>query len=73
VLAQWPVAVLPGDDAPSLAARVLVAEHALYPRVLQALAAGETERFPLRASESRFANPPITPDQIRGEITAAFQ
>jgi formyltetrahydrofolate-dependent phosphoribosylglycinamide formyltransferase len=72
VLAQWPVAVLPTDDAPTLAARVLVAEHALYPRVLQALAAGETERFPLRPSESRFANPPITPDEIRRDISGAF-
>jgi formyltetrahydrofolate-dependent phosphoribosylglycinamide formyltransferase len=73
MLAQWPVAVLPADDASALAARVLVAEHALYPRVLQALAAGETKRFPLRASASRFANPPITPEEIRRDITSAFE
>jgi formyltetrahydrofolate-dependent phosphoribosylglycinamide formyltransferase len=34
VLAQARVPVLPGDTAESLAARVLVEEHALYPRVL---------------------------------------
>src|SRR5690242_1864909 len=48
VLAQWAVGVLPTDDAPALAARVLVAEHALYPRVIQSLALGERSRFPLR-------------------------
>ncbi len=36
VLAQIPVAILPGDDADSLAARVLIAEHQLYPRTLAA-------------------------------------
>lgn len=34
VLAQTPVAILPGDTADSLAARVLIAEHQLYPRTL---------------------------------------
>ncbi|MBW8785458.1 MAG: phosphoribosylglycinamide formyltransferase [Novosphingobium sp.] len=36
VLGQTPVAVLPGDTPDSLAARVLIAEHQLYPRVLAA-------------------------------------
>lgn len=40
ILAQWPVAVVAGDTAESLAARVLVAEHALYPRLVHAVAAG---------------------------------
>jgi formyltetrahydrofolate-dependent phosphoribosylglycinamide formyltransferase len=40
IIAQWPVPVLAGDDAASLAARVLRVEHALYPRVLDAIAAG---------------------------------
>lgn len=39
VLAQWPVAILPEDTAESLGARVLAAEHIIYPRVLDALAA----------------------------------
>jgi phosphoribosylglycinamide formyltransferase 1 len=37
LLGQTPVAVLPGDTAESLAARVLIAEHQLYPRCLAAL------------------------------------
>ena len=37
LLAQATVPVLPGDDAASLAARVLVEEHKLYPRALAEL------------------------------------
>ena len=40
IAAQWPVPVLPGDTAESLAERVLRAEHAIFPRVVQAVAAG---------------------------------
>lgn len=39
VLAQWPVEVRPDDTAAQLAARVLEAEHIIYPRILDALAA----------------------------------
>jgi phosphoribosylglycinamide formyltransferase-1 len=50
IIAQWPVAVLPGDDPDRLAARVLQVEHLLYPlaaqHVCRALAAGE-EAVPL--------------------------
>jgi len=72
VLAQWPVGVLADDDAPALAARVLVAEHALYPRVIEALASGERDRFPLRPDAGYFELPPITPEEIRRDIIAAF-
>ncbi len=41
LIAQWPVPVLAHDDEHSLAARVLRAEHLLYPRVVDAVAAGE--------------------------------
>ncbi|WP_445193150.1 phosphoribosylglycinamide formyltransferase [Sphingomonas sp. Tas61C01] len=34
VLGQELVPILPGDDADALAARVLIAEHRLYPRIL---------------------------------------
>lgn len=34
ILGQTPVAILPGDTADTLAARVLIAEHQLYSRVL---------------------------------------
>ena len=40
IAAQWPVPVLRRDTAQTLAARVLEAEHRLYPRVVQAVAAG---------------------------------
>jgi formyltetrahydrofolate-dependent phosphoribosylglycinamide formyltransferase len=46
VIAQWPVPVLPADDDRALAARVLRAEHLLYPRVVQAVAAGEVRLEP---------------------------
>lgn len=41
VLAQTPVAILPGDTPDSFAARVLIAEHQLYPRTLAAFVARE--------------------------------
>jgi formyltetrahydrofolate-dependent phosphoribosylglycinamide formyltransferase len=37
IIAQWPVPVLPGDTAESLAARVLCVEHMLYPVALEAV------------------------------------
>jgi phosphoribosylglycinamide formyltransferase-1 len=40
-IVHWPVPVLPGDDEHALAARVLRAEHLLFPRVVQAVSAGE--------------------------------
>ena len=40
VIAHWPVPVLAGDDEHTLAKRVLRAEHLLFPRVVQAVAAG---------------------------------
>ena len=39
IVAQWRVPVLPGDDARSLAERVLKVEHKLYPRALDIVAA----------------------------------
>ncbi len=38
IVAQWPVPVLPGDSVSTLAARVLEAEHVLYPAAASALA-----------------------------------
>lgn len=45
ILGQARVPVLPGDDADTLAARVLMAEHRLYPAVLRRFAGGN--RAPL--------------------------
>ena len=39
IVAQWRIPVLKGDDAQSLAARVLKVEHTLYPRALDLIAA----------------------------------
>ena len=41
IIAQWPVPVFDEDTADSLAARVLRVEHALYPRIVDAVAAEE--------------------------------
>jgi formyltetrahydrofolate-dependent phosphoribosylglycinamide formyltransferase len=42
IIAQWPAPVFPGDDAGTLASRVLRVEHILYPRVVNAVASGKT-------------------------------
>ncbi|MES2742241.1 MAG: phosphoribosylglycinamide formyltransferase [Pseudomonadota bacterium] len=52
-VARAVVPVLPGDDAASLAARVLVEEHALYPRVIRQFIAGQLpgQAAPARSTE----------------------
>lgn len=59
ILAQWPVPVLNGDTAETLAGRVLEREHALYPQVAARLA---------RAIQ---AGEPVTPLDAPGEIFQA--
>jgi formyltetrahydrofolate-dependent phosphoribosylglycinamide formyltransferase len=58
VIARWPVPVRPDDDEHTLAARVLRAEHLLYPRVVQAVAAGDVRL----ASDGR-VDPPFVLDR----------
>jgi phosphoribosylglycinamide formyltransferase 1 len=58
VIARWPVPVKPGDDEHSLAARVLRAEHLLYPRVVQAVAAGD-----VRLTSDGRVDPPFVLDR----------
>jgi phosphoribosylglycinamide formyltransferase 1 len=43
VLGQTTVAILPGDTPDTLAARVLIAEHQLYPRILASYVSRETD------------------------------
>lgn len=55
ILGQVEVAVLPGDDAASLATRVLIAEHQLYPRILAAFVARERDPAWIEAEVARLA------------------
>lgn len=73
-IAQARVPVLPGDDPGSLAARVLMAEHALYPRVLHALALGLVALRPdagvaILGDPTR--DPRITPSPVPLEFCSA--
>jgi phosphoribosylglycinamide formyltransferase-1 len=57
IMGQWSVPVLPSDDVPALAARILSVEHRLYPavadHVCEAWAEGrEPDPFPLSPAET---------------------
>jgi len=41
IIAQAPVPVLPGDTAETLAARILIEEHRIYPEALRLVAEGK--------------------------------
>jgi len=59
IVAQAAVPVLPGDGPDTLAARVLVQEHAIYPSAL-AIAAGQSPAFP--SEEAALCSPlPLPP------------
>ena len=58
IIAQWPVPVLAGDDASSLAARVLRVEHLLFPRVVDAVAGGRITLAACRAGPPFAAESP---------------
>ena len=75
VIAQWPVPVLPGDDEHALAARVLRAEHLLYPRVVDAVA-GDEVRLDAdgRVQSERFTSPRLpTMDPTLDDVTLAIR
>ena len=75
VIAQWPVPVLPGDDEHVLAARVLRAEHLLYPRVVDAVAGGEVRLDANgRVESERFTSPRLpTMDPMLDDVTLALR
>ena len=56
LIGQAAVPVMPGDDEETLAARVLVAEHRLYPACVAAAATGQA---PAPDANALFANPLI--------------
>jgi folate-dependent phosphoribosylglycinamide formyltransferase PurN len=67
VIAQWPVPVHPSDDEHTVAARVLRVEHVLYPRVVQAVAAGD-----VRLAHDGTVDPPFIPDQATVQLLSAI-
>jgi len=75
VIAQWPVPVLPADDEHALAARVLRAEHLLYPRVVDAVAGGEVQLDAEgRVQSERFTSPRLpTMDPMLDDVTLAIR
>jgi phosphoribosylglycinamide formyltransferase-1 len=65
-IAQWPVPVLPTDDPATLGARVLRVEHLLFPRVIDAVAAGRlTPATPPRAPS---VDPTILNDRTDADL-----
>lgn len=77
IIAQWPVPVRNDDSAETLAARVLAAEHWLYPRCVTLVCAGETRLGPENVVEGapsfafhRFV-PDGTPDPFTDHAPSA--
>jgi phosphoribosylglycinamide formyltransferase-1 len=65
IIGQAAIPVLPGDDAEALAARVLAAEHQLYPECLRQIASGQARLEDGRvilgrgaAPDAHLVNPP---------------
>jgi len=76
ILAQWPVPVLAGDTAESLAARVLAVEHILYPlaaeHLCRALEAGTTPSRLSPPGEAVQIAPSFRPEVTREQILEAL-
>lgn len=77
IVAQWPVPVLASDTADTLAARVLRVEHALLPRVVDAVGAGRVALdadgrvrggYGATAADAAFTLPPA-PATLQDDIT----
>jgi phosphoribosylglycinamide formyltransferase 1 len=62
IIAQWPVPVLAGDTATTLAARVLRAEHRLYPCAIAAVAAGRVTLEPQDTVKGEVGAPLVSPE-----------
>ncbi len=72
ILGQTPVAVLPGDTPETLAARILIAEHQLYSRVLAALVADEASPERLVAQVRQLALALPEADEVLSHGMACF-
>lgn len=78
IIAQWPVPVLPGDTTADLAQRVLEVEHVLYPRVVNAVAAGrirlgDDNRVSIANSEAlEYFGPSVDVSALRAHLDRSF-
>lgn len=76
ILAQWPVPVLAGDTADTLAARVLGVEHILYPlaadHLFQAVAEGRPVTRLSPPGEAVGMSGQFSPEETAEQIRAAF-
>jgi phosphoribosylglycinamide formyltransferase 1 len=77
VIGQWPVPVLHGDTPAALAARVLRAEHLLFPRVVDAVARGDVRlddagRVVRRSHASSDAHFTMLPGGPGADVAAAM-
>lgn len=77
ILAQWPVPVLAGDTPDTLAARVLKAEHVLYPlaadHLCRAVAEGKPARRLTLPGEGVMVTEAFSPEGVARQIDAAFR
>lgn len=76
ILAQWPVPVRPDDTPDTLAARVLKAEHVLYPlaadHLCRAVEAGEPVTRPAFPGDAVMIIDTFSPQGMARQIDAAF-
>jgi formyltetrahydrofolate-dependent phosphoribosylglycinamide formyltransferase len=76
ILAQWPVPVLAGDTPDTLAARVLKAEHVLYPlaadHLCRAVATGRPVTRLSLPGEAVMVTDTFSPEGMARQIDAAF-
>jgi folate-dependent phosphoribosylglycinamide formyltransferase PurN len=77
ILAQWPVPILPGDTADTLAARVLRVEHILYPlaadHLCRAVEKGEPAKRLTLPGEAFLVGDRFSFSETTTQIEAAFE
>ena len=72
IIAHWPVPVVQGDDEHSLSARVLRAEHLLFPRAVQAVASGAISLSDSGRPSAPLFDSPLEPfDEARSDVALA--